>query len=103
MILISQRMGVMPNLEAEAATAEPPHAGKTTATEQSVVAGGSGSVAYGKHATMPVLASDLYARVEIPELDEFDLDTLKMDSTIVAVGKRRTGKSWVFELDFLSS
>jgi hypothetical protein len=94
-------MCVMPNSEATEPSggAAPPHAGKTTiaATENTnVVAGGSGAVAYGKHATMPVLASDLYAKVEIPDLAEFDLDTLKMDSTVVAVGKRRTGKSWVF-------
>jgi hypothetical protein len=78
--------------EAKGATA-PPHLGKTTVDSSTAQ---NGSVAYGKHATMPVLASDLYARVEIPELAEFDLNTLKMDSTIVAVGKRRTGKSWVF-------
>ena len=51
---------------------------------------------YGKHATMPVLASDQYAQVVLPELREFDPTTIKLDGTVVAVGKRRTGKSWVF-------
>ena len=52
--------------------------------------------AYGKHATMPVLASDQYAEVILPDLTEFDPQDIKLDGTIVAVGKRRTGKSWVF-------
>ena len=52
--------------------------------------------AYGKHATMPVLAADQYAEVVLPDLTEFDPETIKLDGTIVAVGKRRTGKSWVF-------
>lgn len=61
--------------------------------------GGAGRV-YGKGATMPVMAADKYAEVVLPELNMFDPlseDTgLKLDSTIVAVGKRRTGKSWIF-------
>jgi hypothetical protein len=51
---------------------------------------------YGKHATMPVLVSDLYADVEIPDLQEFDPTQMKLDATVVACGKRRTGKTWVF-------
>ena len=51
---------------------------------------------YGKHATMPVLASDRYAEVILPDLTEFDCNNIKLDGTVVAVGKRRTGKSWVF-------
>ena len=51
---------------------------------------------YGKHATMPVLVSDLYAEVELPNLQEFNPEEIKLDGTIVAIGKRRTGKSWVF-------
>ena len=51
---------------------------------------------YGKHATMPVLASDQYAEVVLPDLTEFNPDDIKLDGTVVAVGKRRTGKSWVF-------
>ena len=51
---------------------------------------------YGKHATMPVLASDRYAEVILPNLTEFDPETIKLAGTVVAVGKRRTGKSWVF-------
>jgi hypothetical protein len=51
---------------------------------------------YGKHATMPILASDQYAEVILPDLTEFDPESIKLDGTVVAVGKRRTGKSWVF-------
>ena len=51
---------------------------------------------YGKHATMPVLASDQYAQVILPNLTEFNPEDIKLDGTVVAVGKRRTGKSWVF-------
>ena len=58
--------------------------------------GGSKGVVYGKHATMPVLAKDLYAEVQIPELKQFDPEDIKLDATIVAVGKRRTGKTWCF-------
>ena len=55
-----------------------------------------GGAAYGKHALMPVLVSDLYAEVQLPDLQEFDPSQMKIDATIVAVGKRRTGKTWVF-------
>ena len=55
-----------------------------------------GGMAYGRHAKMPVLASDIYAEVELPNLDEFNPDDIKIDATICAIGKRRTGKSWVF-------
>ena len=51
---------------------------------------------YGRHLTMPVLMSDTYATVALPELREFDLTQIADDATVVAVGKRRTGKSWVF-------
>tara|TARA_R100000951_G_scaffold107998_1_gene103881 strand:- start:5552 stop:6517 length:966 start_codon:yes stop_codon:yes gene_type:complete len=51
---------------------------------------------YGKHATMPVLAADQYAEVILPNLTEFNPESIKLDGTVVAVGKRRTGKSWVF-------
>ena len=57
---------------------------------------GGGKTAYGKHATMPVLVSDLYAQVDIPKLEEFDPCDIKLDGTVVAVGKRRTGKTWIF-------
>ena len=69
----------------------------------SITVGGTGTAAnkpktgaYGKHATMPVLASDLYAQVNIPNLTEFNPDDIKLDGTLVAIGKRRTGKSWCF-------
>jgi hypothetical protein len=45
---------------------------------------------------MPVLASDQYAQVILPNLTEFNPNNIKLDGTVVAVGKRRTGKSWVF-------
>ena len=55
---------------------------------------------YGAHATMPVLASDKYAEIKLPDLPEWDPTAeeggLKLDATIVACGKRRTGKSWAF-------
>ena len=51
---------------------------------------------YGRHMTMPLLQSDTYADVALPELREFDLSQIANDATVVAVGKRRTGKSWVF-------
>lgn len=51
---------------------------------------------YGKGATMPVLCIDKYADVILPVLNEFNLDDIKLDGTVVAVGKRRTGKSWAF-------
>lgn len=52
-------------------------------------------VKYGKHEKMPVLVSDLYKEVEVPKLNEFNPEDIKLDGTIVAVGKRRTGKTWV--------
>ena len=57
---------------------------------------GGGHVQYGKHATMPVLASDQYAEVVLPNLTMFDPESIKLDGTVVAIGKRRTGKSWIF-------
>ena len=51
---------------------------------------------YGKHKIMPVMASDCYAEVNLPVLPEFCADDIKLDATLVAVGKRRTGKSWCF-------
>jgi len=53
-------------------------------------------VKYGKHEKMPVLVSDMYREVEVPKLKEFNPEDIKLDGTIVAVGKRRTGKTWVF-------
>jgi len=55
---------------------------------------------YGKRATMPVLQSDCYAEINLPDLPQWDplsdedKGGLKIDSTVVCVGKRRTGKSW---------
>ena len=54
----------------------------------------NGDTAIGKHGQMPFLATDNYAQVELPKLQEWDSDDIKLDSTIVAIGKRRTGKSW---------
>lgn len=45
---------------------------------------------------MPLLAADKYAQVNIPPLAEFDPENIKLDATVIAVGKRRTGKSWAF-------
>jgi len=52
--------------------------------------------AYGRHAQMPVLMTDTYADVELPDFKQFDPNDIKLDATIVAIGKRRTGKSWLF-------
>ena len=76
-----------------------PQQGKTNPRVQTATAekpAAPVSTTYGKHATMPVLASDQYAQVILPDLTEFDPSTIKLDGTVVAVGKRRTGKSWVF-------
>mgnify|MGYP001417075723 FL=1 len=54
------------------------------------------NVTYGRNATMPVLSADRYAEVVLPALKEFNPEDIKLDGTVVAVGKRRTGKSWVF-------
>lgn len=60
---------------------------------------------YGAHASMPVLQADKYADIELPDIPYWDpMATierdepggLKLDATIVACGKRRTGKSWAF-------
>jgi len=51
---------------------------------------------YGKHETMPVLITDQYRDVQIPDLNEFNPEDIKLDGTIVAIGKRRTGKTWIF-------
>jgi hypothetical protein len=51
---------------------------------------------FGKHESMPVLATDMYKTVNLPKLEEFDPADIKLDGTIVCVGKRRTGKTWVF-------
>lgn len=53
-----------------------------------------GAQQYGKHATMPVLISDLYRDVQLPNLEKFNPEEIKLDATLVFVGKRRTGKSW---------
>ena len=80
-----------------------PSQGKTNPrvdTEKTTNAMGQTSVSqsktYGKHATMPILAADQYAEVILPDLSEFNPEEIKLDGTVVAVGKRRTGKSWVF-------
>lgn len=72
------------------------------AHEGMINTGGTGKAAvnYGRGATMPVLAADKYAEVNLPSLNMFDPMSedkgFKLDSTVVAVGKRRTGKSWIF-------
>lgn len=51
---------------------------------------------YGKHATMPVLQADNYKEINLPQLQPFNCEDIKLDATILAIGKRRTGKSWCF-------
>jgi hypothetical protein len=45
---------------------------------------------------MPLLVADKYVTTQIPRLREFRPETMKLDGTVVAIGKRRTGKSWAF-------
>ena len=40
---------------------------------------GGGSTTFGKHAQMPVLVSDLYVDVQLPDLQEFDPSQIKLD------------------------
>jgi len=88
---MQSKRAMTPKLSAE----KPAHEGM-------INTGGTGKAAanYGKGATMPVLASDKYAEVNLPSLNMFDPMSedkgFKLDSTVVAVGKRRTGKSWIF-------
>jgi hypothetical protein len=49
-----------------------------------------------KKKRMPMLNSDKYEEVNIPRLAEWDPSTTKLDGTVVAIGKRRTGKSFAF-------
>ena len=51
---------------------------------------------YGKHAKMPLLVADNYQEVQLPQLQEFDPEDIKLDATLVAIGKRRTGKTFLF-------
>ena len=51
---------------------------------------------YGKHAKMPLFVSDMYQDIQLPDLAQFNPEDIKLDATLVAIGKRRTGKSWVF-------
>lgn len=86
----------MAESEKEKAAARPNPRVTIASKPQSSAEAPNARTAYGKHATMPVLASDQYAEVVLPNLTEFDPSTIKLDGTVVAVGKRRTGKSWVF-------
>jgi hypothetical protein len=38
---------------------------------------------YGRNQKMPVLVTDLYREIDLPELKEFNTDDIKIDSTIV--------------------
>ncbi|KAJ1618334.1 hypothetical protein T492DRAFT_892223 [Pavlovales sp. CCMP2436] len=49
-----------------------------------------------KKKRMPMLNSDKYEEVKIPRLAQFDPSTIKLDGTVVAIGKRRTGKSFAY-------
>lgn len=76
--------------------APPAPATAAGATKKPVVCSAPKTKVYGRNAYMPVLARDKYATVELPTLREFDPTQIKLDATIVAIGKRRTGKSWIF-------
>ncbi len=81
-----------PRIEKKEAEKHPDHKGPVPKEGPTPISGKT----FGKHATMPVLVSDLYSEVTLPELGEFNPDDIKLDGTVVAVGKRRTGKTWVF-------
>ncbi|KAJ1626513.1 hypothetical protein T492DRAFT_878318 [Pavlovales sp. CCMP2436] len=49
-----------------------------------------------KKRRMPMLNSDKYEEVKIPRLAQFDPSTMKFDDTVIAIGKRRTGKSFAY-------
>ena len=89
----------MSDMSAEEKKAPPGATNPRVNTEKTTADSGAAkgpAKAYGKHATMPVLAADQYAEVILPDLTEFNPEDIKLDGTVVAVGKRRTGKSWVF-------
>ena len=44
----------------------------------------------------PLLNKHLYRQLDLPEFAEFDPGLLEPDGTLVAVGRRRTGKSFAF-------
>jgi hypothetical protein len=46
--------------------------------------------------SMPMLVTDKYMATPLPELTMWDPSTMKLDGTVVAIGKRRTGKSFAF-------
>ena len=54
------------------------------------------SKAIGKKGQMPFLQTDQYANVALPDLECWNTMDIKPDATVVAIGKRRTGKSWAF-------
>jgi hypothetical protein len=45
---------------------------------------------------MPLLVTDKYAPMTLPRLRRFEPAEMKLDGTVIAIGKRRTGKSWAF-------
>ena len=45
---------------------------------------------------MPLLVTDKYAAMTLPRLRRFEPSEMKLDATVIAIGKRRTGKSWAF-------
>jgi len=54
------------------------------------------NVGFGRGQKMPVLVTDMFREIDLPDLTEFNPDDIKTDATIVAIGKRRTGKTWIF-------
>lgn len=45
---------------------------------------------------MPLYENEKWGEVKLPEFGMFDPKEVKLDATVVAIGKRRTGKSWMF-------
>ncbi|KAJ1636323.1 hypothetical protein T492DRAFT_861892 [Pavlovales sp. CCMP2436] len=71
---------------------------KATRTAAAIAANWSNASAQGdiKKKRMPMLNSDKYEEVNIPRLAQWDSSTAKLDGTVIAIGKRRTGKSFAF-------
>ncbi|KAJ1625673.1 hypothetical protein T492DRAFT_879730 [Pavlovales sp. CCMP2436] len=80
------------------AAAKPPEEEEDGASSSGLEAQWSNASAQGdiKKKRMPMLNSDKYEEVNIPRLAQWDSSTAKLDGTVIAIGKRRTSKSFAF-------
>jgi hypothetical protein len=70
--------------------------GATGADGDSTASGWGGDAGAMTKKAMPMLVTDKYATTTIPELTMWEPGEMKLDGTVVAIGKRRTGKSFAF-------